>query len=288
MKTLHINKRPRQFASRWEELTPHQVAAYCTMVYQHRSILFEPGKTKNTLKYTSKEAYYYTATSLLLVLFWHHKRIYGKATAEQKQSLISEFALTEFLQKEPQFAEQKNPFPVLATGFLFQKKLYGPVLRFDELELLEFFMADGFYFDYRMGGKVDDLDNFISILYRPKGTIPPGHPDYKGDIRLPFNINNTDLYYQWAKQLPIGQKLAVLLWFDSVRTAFSKRYAALFSASRKSKGPDKLASLKMINSLAGGIFGNLEETQRQKVLDVFTEIERLKEEADEFKKQSKQ
>jgi hypothetical protein len=289
MITLQVNGKPVQVASCWAELSPAQVITYARDIAAFRSVLFVEGTKKTQSGYRGETEYWYTQGALLKILFLHQPWVLRKATPEQRHGMIVEFGLCKFFFdiSQPGNLMQNNPVPfVTIRRGLGKKKLYGPVKRFDQVCALEYCLADYFFNLYTKTAKPEHLDAFIAVLYRPAGKTLPGNNEFTGDIRLPFNENNTQVWDKWIKKMPYAKKLAVCLWFTHIRMALVKRYPRLFKKG-ESKNENTAGFMDLLHEMAGEKFGTVLEAQRVKIMSIMHECERVAKQNEELKRRSR-
>lgn len=103
--------------------------------------------------------------------------------------------------------------------------LYGPDDKLKNLVFEEFMYAESMLDAYRRFKKQTYLDQFIAILYRPKG----GNKDRTGDIREPFNKHSVDRRALAVASLDEATKFAVELNYLGCKARFPALYKSLFS-----------------------------------------------------------
>jgi hypothetical protein len=123
----------------------------------------------------------------------------------------------------------KNPFPELTVN---DKKYYGPADALTNLTLTEYIHAETNFSMYRKLKKDQYLHNLIAILYRPKDKKASiDKPDFKGDMREPFNDFVFENRAPLFDALSPEQKEVILFYYDGSRSFLNKLFPEVFTVS---------------------------------------------------------
>ncbi len=143
---------------------------------------------------------------------WRHWIYYYKLSAESQAMCLP---LTEFALKE--ITLTKNLLPSLTPPFSFTK-LYGPEDMLKNIVFIEFIKCERAYTRFTRTGKIQFLNELVSIIYRPKKKdYNPESPNYDGDIRERYNDYNVSLRAKAVARISIRKRLAVLLFYYGCR-----------------------------------------------------------------------
>lgn len=274
IKVLFSNiRKPYYFPEKWDELNPEQLTT-----------LIEIVKTEPD-NHTAK---------LLILREWMKlpsqqfaDMVLQKKYEESKQ--INHFFIAEVEEKLLPFLDpflEYNGFEVnimkkLVVPGLRKETLIGFSDRMESISAAEYSYASHFYQLYvEDPTDISNLHKFVACLYRPQRTdgILPGHADYNGDMRAPFNSENIDfLAAKVAKISPVKLQ-AVKFCFERI----SKWIAELENYEFVFKGdPDKEADYvdwdRIIRMVAGDKLGSLENVRKLPILGVFQELQYLEE-----------
>jgi hypothetical protein len=168
---------------------------------------------------------------------------------------------------------------------------WGPRERFRNLRFLEFMFADSYFVAYAQDpGKGQWLDHLVAVLYRPqRRPYRPTAADYAGDRRQDFNPVHVAARAAQVAGLPDVEKLAVLTWYRGCRQQLERDFPRVFTPANEGKAaaaPDGWAHVA--REMSGGIFGPLEQTERQLVRDVLARMEDDARHAEALREQARQ
>jgi len=156
--------------------------------------------------------------------FSSRNRAFYSLMADEVADVLS---TTNFLLKS---IDAKRPFKSFRWRFT---RYYGPEELLNNITAGEFHFAEKAFVGAMQEDK-EALAMLCAILYRPKGKTgahTPGHADFKGDVRLPFNRHEVEERAKRFTKLPGKYAYPVLLWFAGQRAAIINNYPEVFSGS---------------------------------------------------------
>lgn len=160
--------------------------------------------------------------------------------------------------------------------------LYGPSDRLENVSAEEFSFASNYYQKYLENtSDTSALYDFIACLYRPKRTdgIRPGHPEYNGDLRQPFNSNNIESISQQIARVHPYKLYSIRFCFERVMKWYHDlpEYHEVFQ-----KGEERKETYvdwdKIIRSVSGEKLGSIERVRQMPIFEIFNELQYLEEE----------
>ena len=131
--------------------------------------------------------------------------------------------LTDFL-FEPNHLT-KQILPVIRRRFT---KYYGPADQLGNLVFIEFIEAEKAFLEYQKTGYESHLNTLVSVLYRKSKTGKITALNADGDLREKFNQHLVEARAAKVASWPLGQRLAIMLFFASCREMIIKQYPAVF------------------------------------------------------------
>jgi hypothetical protein len=149
--------------------------------------------------------------------------------------VVDMFPAAEWALKDPDLTKQLIPSIRIPYSF---KKLYGPADHMKNLVFIEFIKAENNYNKFRKTGKIENLDNLVAILYRPKKeNYEPTSPNHDGDIRERYNDYTFELRAKQIRRLDIRIKLAIMMHFYGSRQFIigRKQFSHVFTSETKGK-----------------------------------------------------
>jgi hypothetical protein len=233
MQKLNINDTfISNIPNRWSDLTPEQMKAICKLSFTSSS----PDYLKLKLFLIISRMFFTRKHPVAIdqddVAFEMSSvrtgRIMVKASdiafvAQSLNFLFTESGGRVYI--ESQFTRQF--FPMLRNRWL--KKLYGPDSALFNFTYEEFIRAEVLYSQLNNGDK-DVLHRFLAVIYRPADAdAKPSHPDYQGDIRIPFNDHLLTRYARHTARLTNWQKVYILLYYDGCRAFIISRFPDAFA-----------------------------------------------------------
>lgn len=167
----------------------------------------------------------------------------------------------------------KNPLPVIRRGSLLAA-LYGPSDGMKNITIWEFAMAENQMLQY--ANKEDDgcIDNLLAILYRPRSVWQCIRSwfVFVPDLRLPFNDANYTKRLPRVNKISAGEKLAVVMFFNSVRESFKDRFPHIYNEHQKRTSGRNLSWGDVIIEMSGEVPGNEEKVGK---VNLYTFLYRL-------------
>jgi hypothetical protein len=95
---------------------------------------------------------------------------------------------------------------------------------------------------------------------------------YGGDIRQPYNFYANDLIAAMVEPLSVNIKCAIVLWYYGCRAQLVSDFSVLFPKGEGKGGSDTGTWTDIIHGLAGGKFGDIDQTGRAMLRVVLTEL----------------
>ena len=181
---------------------------------------------------------------------------------------------TEFLVKENNLT--KNLIPKY-RGF------YGPADQLGNLRMGEFCFAEFFYLKYRNSKEYADLDDLVSVLYRPGKRFYNHRINEAGDHRKPFNPNVQQHLKKSVKRWPLEVKHAILHFYEASRDEKIRNNDKVFS---KGGGESLYGMWSTMRGVAKtGHFGDFDKVQEQYVDTILMELNETVAEAEEMERE---
>lgn len=272
----------RSVADHWDEVPKKAALAYASEIFLRLGEIYEKADGKQMVK---NEGLYHAGRSsvlffLLGIRWWIWKLIHKEVI----HSLLEEFRATDFF-----FASNpiKNFIPYIKRKRF--GKLYGPE-NFDVFRGSEFAFADGMYIQYRQGD-AEALDKLIAVLYRPeKANYDPSHPSCDGDQRESFNMHTVDWRLPDVARLKPAEKALIVLWYAGNRHIWTEMFPNVFPKKEASENEEESAEVAGANwidtlrNLAGGKFGDMENTMKYNMYLILCEAEDLIKQAKEARR----
>ncbi len=201
------------------------------------------------------------------------RRDYKKMSAEkysEKYYYLPDFIrLTDFI-FNAHIGLTVNKLPEIKAGKMV---LHGPSDSLNSLSFQEFVYVDGFYLAYCATKDIEQLNNMIVCMYRPRNpNLDVLAKDYTGDMRAPFNSNAVDIWLPAVKKLPLEVKTAIYLFYTGCRQKMEKDYASVFSAGDETENGDGDGWYGVLSNLPSEKFGTLAERENTPVHTVFQEL----------------
>jgi hypothetical protein len=166
---------------------------------------------------------------------------------------------------------------------------YGFKGEFDNLTLGEFHFSE-IYYNQLVNGETEEekeegLNNLVATLYRKPKEDYDTELDSEGDIRIPFNSNETAYYAQTIQFWPPSVKLAIVYIYDGCRQHLINLYDKVFKGSGGDENNDGMFGI--IRGLSGDKYGEFDKVERLNIHTALLEIEYQIKEAEELEKANK-
>lgn len=183
-------------------------------------------------------------------------------------------------------------FPVIANKW--GADYYGPESELDNLRLAEYDCAEKELHAWQSalnaeGQKPDEnlLYRFIACLYRK------GKKNYKAtdtDRREAFNQGAVQINAEKLKKLlPIGNALAIALWYRACKAKISELYAELFEGEESEQEPSSIDNFPLMRMIAkSGIYGDFEKVEQMYLYTALTELSESLKEQQRLEEQNQQ
>lgn len=202
---------------------------------------------------------------LLHMRWWQFRKLY-KAII-----LLKQVPLTELKKSYAFVYEDTNRTKFIEVLRIGTKKYYAPQNKLFNLTVEEFAMADDLYFKLRsaktLAQQKELLAVFAAVLYVPT------HNKQRGVFARPLMLEAAKPF----KKVPLRTLLAIKLCYEGSRYAITKRFKKAFPATAPTKAEKRKAPTygfaKVILQMAGGKFGNYEETKRTPLFTFLEEFE---------------
>lgn len=161
-------------------------------------------------------------------------------------------------------------------------RFYGFSDRLENVSAGEYSMAIHHY-DLMLSDENDKehLINFVATLYRPRRTdgVGPGHIEWNGDFRIPYNEDNIDVYADKIARLDNETLYAIRVCFERVMKWMGDlpNYSLLFNSvnAKKSGFPD---FDRVLDSINGDSLSSINQVKALPILTVFNKLQWLQEE----------
>jgi hypothetical protein len=129
----------------------------------------------------------------------------------------------------------RNIFPVLKAGKL---SLIGPHDGLTNITFKELMHCERLYHDYTTNHDWADVDKLIAVLFRQRQKgLDESSPEYKGDLRTPFNDYLIDHFSQYTSLLKPEVKQAILFFYEGCKrqiiTLFPNVYSGGSATAKK-------------------------------------------------------
>jgi len=259
METLQIGTITRKVPSTWDELTRKQLLRVLRELYSAQ----QPGRQLRLLSLLSG----FPSPQLASL----HPEILGQLLhlgewVESEQHRLTAQLLPTIRIPGRHVAERRTTW-------------HGPRESFRNLLFGEFMFADTFFVLYCLQGKVEFLDNFLTVLYRPaRRDASPDRPDWNGDVRLAFNEHQLETRTPRVAPLPALEKLAVLTWYRGCRAQLADEFPDVFVAADEDAGASSKQAPdwgRVLRKLSGGAFGAVQQTASQPLRLLLAEMQEL-------------
>jgi hypothetical protein len=248
MNTLILNKKEYPVPGTWNELTTDQIFDYVRIL-------------------NSSLTKYQSFIALVLMLLNAKKKpvlVRAMLSGLSRADIMSFKPLTEFLKD---LTLTKNPLPYIRIGLT---KYIGVSDELKNIAFWEFVKADLHFQNYHKTNKIEHLNKLVAVLYRKRDkTMTPESPDYKGDLRQPYNDHNVAEREALFSKIPFEKKFAVYLFYAGCRRKIVETYPNIFPAGTPKKGGRKRIWANVVKELAQGKITEFEDINRELLSTVF-------------------
>lgn len=174
-----------------------------------------------------------------------------------------------------QYKEVRNLVPELKTPIGL---LHGPADGLSNILLSEYIHAETAWSNFRKTGKYHFAVRLFAILYRPEALgIDRNSPDYKGDMREPFNDFLLPARTAALMGVSKGSIAIVVMWYEACRDFINKKWPEVFEGgSDVSEKTDAFTGfMKMVNSLASNDVTKSNEVRQSYLYDVLFTLQSI-------------
>ncbi|WP_316780371.1 hypothetical protein [Pedobacter antarcticus] len=154
-------------------------------------------------------------------------------------------------------------------------KLFGPQNRLSSSTIKEFKYCELLHSAYQINKDPQILDRLIAVLFRQKA------PHDGNDLRTDLNEVGISKRAAQVKKLCSFRKAAILFNYQGCRNYLTKRYPTIFLPGKAGAAPTLSDLSGMIKDIAGGKFGNYEQTEKT---GLYVFLDHLRDELAENKK----
>lgn len=174
----------------------------------------------------------------------------------------------------------KQLIPSIKIG---NKEYFGPADALTNLIFEEYIHTETFLARFRQTKKEEYLHKLIAVLYRPGSGIQRNSPNYKGDLREPFNDYLTDHYSRNMTRLPDAMKEAILIFYSGCKEFIVKKFKEAFYG--KASSEDIFENfMGMVNNLADSDVTKNDQIRKAWLYDVMKTLQELSIQAEKLKK----
>ncbi|WP_343524394.1 hypothetical protein [Pedobacter sp.] len=167
------------------------------------------------------------------------------------------------------FLFKKNELSAwLIPSFWFGfRKYYGPKNKLSNLTTEEFGLCELCWENFQLTKDQGFLDVLIAILYRPRRFFA-----IDDDIRQPLRNYSREIRTRRFKKLSEKMRWSVYLNYEGCRNYITGTYKQVFKSADPGEQAKPASWTKVVQSAAGGIFGNLKETEKSNVHKFLSEL----------------
>jgi len=204
--------------------------------------------------------------AVLNIRWWQFKKVFNAVR------LLKVVTITE-LKKHYSYVYKKLDLTTFIKIIKVKKyKLYAPGDRLHNISIDEFANCEDLHFQYIQSNNIDYLNYLTAVLYRKK----------INDEKISFNKNNLTEHAKLINKVSKKTLVAIALSYKGSSLEIQSYYPYVFkkvavTKSNVSSKPALPGLGKLIQQMAGGKFGNLQETKQTNVHDFLAELnEQLK------------
>lgn len=166
----------------------------------------------------------------------------------------------------------------IIKSFSHEGTLYiGPTDMYENMSAEELDMADYYYNLYVDTEEVKYLHHFVACIYREKDIQSiPGTDNFKGDLRVSFNVNNIGYIANRFNTLDIYLCHAIMFNYRNIMRWYStmEEWKLVFSSTSNSSSA---TWSKVFRSIAGDKLGTIDSIKRMAIYQIFDELQYLEE-----------
>lgn len=249
MNTITLDKLKYNVPASWTEINQEQLM-------QVAALIFGPLETLMTRK-----------AMALFVLLPEVKKYFKRMTDGQKWDLLN---ITDWLFEDISGRSVIRRFKHKGVQY------YLPEDQLRKESIIAFSFADNYFGQFIATKDPAWIDKLIACIARQKGTPAfPALQKVEGDIREHFSTSRTTERSELFKDLPMGIKNAILLFFMGGKMYIHKQYEVLFNKEKDvDRKLDKKASFgkKKIPKPDYGWIGIIYELAEQKTFGPFDQV----------------
>jgi hypothetical protein len=239
----------------WEEITPKQLRAW-------GKVCLLKAKVEDAMK------------AISYIFFNVDKKLFDQLEDSQHHAIHHKIS---FLKKNDCY------FWIIPSFWFFLRKYYGPANRLSNLTINEYRTTELYYQLYMGTNDPKFLNLLIATLYRPK-RAKQGNNDMRADYQE-IDAQKRATSFKW---LPVSLKYAILFNYEGCRH-YIHNHPKLKKLFPKPKEGAKAVLNDydvMIQTVAGGAFGNYKETGEINLYTFLEHVVRQMEEVDRLKTSS--
>ncbi|MBC7615344.1 MAG: hypothetical protein H7202_04695 [Pedobacter sp.] len=243
---VHTFKGP----SNWEEITPKQLRTW-------GKVCLMRAKVDDAMK------------AISFIFFNIKREIFEQLDEGQHHQIHYKIG---FLRKNDCY------FWIIPSFWFMLRKYYGPANRLSNLTINEYRLTDLYYQLYISTNDPNFLNLLIATLYRPKRK-KASHNDLREDYQEIIAVKRAKLF----KWLPGSLKYAILFNYEGCRFYIHghPKFSKLFKKGSAGNKKELYDYDVMIQTVAGGAFGNYKETG---AINLYTFLEHVVRQIEEVEK----
>lgn len=276
MNTLLLNNKAYNMPSEWNELTAEAAIIVVSKLQE-----YEQGDEDQKAKIKTEIAL--SLSELKLPEGMEQIEVEnGGETFFEQQLRTKLLPLANFIFEQNTLTKQLLPKLRIRKNFLL-KTFYGPADNFANLSMGEFDDAEFFFKiitdkQELTPERIADLDMALNmlcaILYRE-------YENKKGDNRVDYHHADNDKRAAWFARCDYRYKALILFWYIGCRNSLVNDFKVLFEGGTESKSSE-VTWTELAHSLAGPVLGDIDKVFSRPVRQVFTEMKRLHNQAEEM------
>lgn len=225
---------------------------------------------------------------LVVILSGINKKELRNCSAEVMHNNL--IPLIEWAKKECTLTQQL--FPVISNKW--GADYYGPDSELDNLRLAEYDCAEKELHAWQNTITNNELEQDNNLLYRFIACLyRKSKKNYKPtdtDRREAFNQGAIQINAEKLKKLlPIGNALAIALWYRACKAKISELYAELFEGDDNNQEQSSIDNFPLMRMIAkSGIYGDFEKVEQMYLYTALTELSESLKEQQRIEEQNQQ